>query len=156
MQARATLKLLPSSSDMWVYCYIAFPRLQAMRSARIVHGALLLLAAVTSANSAKCSRLIDGVTTPRSYAEGRYNFFMTLYNMTEQVYAYMPNTRYSGKYTIAKGKLYVVPANSIFRVPVHGKIKASVARYDSIILNSFEGLCLVSFAHTIPRRDRFR
>ncbi|XP_032683549.1 spondin-1 isoform X2 [Odontomachus brunneus] len=66
-----------------------------MRSAKIVHGALLLLAAVTSANSTKCSRLIDGVTTPRSNAEGRYNFFMTLYNRTELVYAYMPNTRYS-------------------------------------------------------------
>ncbi|EFN80621.1 Spondin-1 [Harpegnathos saltator] len=66
-----------------------------MRSGRIVHGALLLLAAVTSANSTKCNRLIDGVTTPRSNAEGRYNFFMTLYNRTELVYAYMPNTRYS-------------------------------------------------------------
>ncbi|XP_014483315.1 PREDICTED: spondin-1 [Dinoponera quadriceps] len=66
-----------------------------MRSARVVQGALLLLAAVTSANSTKCSRFIDGVTTPRSNAEGRYNFFMTLYNRSELVYAYMPNTRYS-------------------------------------------------------------
>ncbi|XP_020284534.1 spondin-1 isoform X2 [Pseudomyrmex gracilis] len=56
---------------------------------------LLLLAAVTSVNSTKCSRLIEGVTMSRSNAEGKFHFFLTLYNRTEQVYAYMPNTRYS-------------------------------------------------------------
>ncbi|XP_011346734.1 spondin-1 isoform X2 [Ooceraea biroi] len=58
-------------------------------------GALLLLVAVTSTNSTKCSRLIDGVTRPRASAEGKYHFFVTLFNRTEHVNDYMPNTRYS-------------------------------------------------------------
>ncbi|XP_012230745.1 spondin-1 isoform X2 [Linepithema humile] len=67
-----------------------------MHNTRIVYySALLLLAAVTSTNSTKCSRLIDGVTTPRSNAEGKYHLFLTLFNRTEVAYAYMPNTRYS-------------------------------------------------------------
>jgi len=64
--------------------------------------ALLLLVAVTSADSTKCSRLIDGVTRPRSIAEGKYHFFMTLFNRTELVNEYMPNSRYSGKYSMLK------------------------------------------------------
>lgn len=95
-------KTVAGSSDIWAYCYAVFPCLQVMRSGRIVHGALLLLAAVTSANSAKCNRLIDGVTAPKSNAEGRYNFVMTQYNRTIYNF-YMPNTRYNGKYTITKG-----------------------------------------------------
>ncbi|EZA49418.1 hypothetical protein X777_11916 [Ooceraea biroi] len=63
-------------------------------------GALLLLVAVTSTNSTKCSRLIDGVTRPRASAEGKYHFFVTLFNRTEHVNDYMPNTRYSGKYSM--------------------------------------------------------
>ncbi|CAL1678080.1 unnamed protein product [Lasius platythorax] len=59
------------------------------------YAALLLLAAVTSTNSTKCSRTIEGTTMSRSNAEGKYHFFMTLFNRTEHVYAYMPNTRYS-------------------------------------------------------------
>lgn len=80
------------------YCYVIFFCLQAMYNTRIVyHGVLLLLAAATSTDSTKCSRTIEGVTMPRSNAEGKYHFFMTLFNRTELVYAYMPSTRYSGK-----------------------------------------------------------
>lgn len=63
----------------------------------LYHGVLLLLAATTSTDSIKCSRIIEGTTAPRSHAEGKYHFYMTLFNRTEIVYAYMPNTRYSGK-----------------------------------------------------------
>lgn len=74
-----------------------FPCSQAMYNARIVcHGILLLLAAA-STDSTKCSHIIEGTTGPRSNAEGKYYFFMTLFNRTELVYAYMPSTRYSGK-----------------------------------------------------------
>ncbi|XP_029663051.1 spondin-1 isoform X3 [Formica exsecta] len=67
-----------------------------MHNIRIMYYvALLLLAAVTSTNSTKCSRTIEGTTGSRSYAEGKYHIFMTLFNRTEIVYAYMPNTRYS-------------------------------------------------------------
>ncbi|XP_019884984.1 spondin-1 isoform X2 [Camponotus floridanus] len=59
------------------------------------YAALLLLVAVTSTNSTKCSRIIEDTTMSRSNAEGKYHFFMTLFNRTEIVYAYMPNTRYS-------------------------------------------------------------
>ncbi|XP_072746118.1 spondin-1 isoform X2 [Anoplolepis gracilipes] len=59
------------------------------------YAALLLLVAVTSTNSTKCPRIIEGTTMSRSNAEGKYHFFMTLFNRTEVVYAYMPNTRYS-------------------------------------------------------------
>ncbi|GAB1861713.1 Spondin-1 [Camponotus japonicus] len=59
------------------------------------YAALLLLVAVTSTNSTKCSRIIESTTMSRSNAEGKYHFFMTLFNRTEIVYAYMPNTRYS-------------------------------------------------------------
>jgi len=63
----------------------------------LYHGVLLLLTATTSTDSIKCSRIIEGTTAPRSHAEGKYHFYMTLFNRTEIVYAYMPNTRYSGK-----------------------------------------------------------
>lgn len=72
--------------------------LQTMYNTRILyHGVLLLLAAITSTDSMKCSRIIEGTTVPRSHAEGKYHFYMMLFNRTEVVYAYMPNTRYSGK-----------------------------------------------------------
>lgn len=61
----------------------------------VYYAALLLLVAVTSTNSTKCSRIIEDTTMSRSNAEGKYHFFMTLFNRTEIVYAYMPNTRYS-------------------------------------------------------------
>ncbi|XP_011873806.1 PREDICTED: spondin-1 isoform X3 [Vollenhovia emeryi] len=68
----------------------------AMYNTRILyHGVLLLLAATTSTDSTKCSRIIEGTTVPRSHAEGKYHFFMTLFNRTEVVYAYMPNTKYN-------------------------------------------------------------
>ncbi|KYN06260.1 Spondin-1 [Cyphomyrmex costatus] len=67
-----------------------------MYNTRIVyHGILLLLAAVTSTDSTKCSRIIEGTTAPRSIALGKYHFFLTLFNRTDIVYAYMPNTRYN-------------------------------------------------------------
>ncbi|KAG5337853.1 SPON1 protein, partial [Acromyrmex heyeri] len=67
-----------------------------MYNTRIVyHGVLLLLAAVTSTDSTKCSRIIEGTTAPRSNAAGKYDFFLTLFNRTDKVYAYMPNTRYN-------------------------------------------------------------
>ncbi|XP_028047535.2 spondin-1 isoform X2 [Monomorium pharaonis] len=61
----------------------------------VYHGVLLLLAAATTTDSTKCSRVIEGTTGPRSNALGRYHFFVTLFNRTDMVYAYMPNTRYS-------------------------------------------------------------
>ncbi|KYN37274.1 Spondin-1 [Trachymyrmex septentrionalis] len=61
----------------------------------VYHGVLLLLAAVTSTDSTKCSRIIEGTTAPRSNAIGKYDFFLTLFNRTDKVYAYMPNTRYN-------------------------------------------------------------
>lgn len=61
------------------------------------YAALLLLAAVTSTDSTKCSRIIEGTTMSHSNAKGKYNFFMTLFNRTDHVYAYMPNSRYNGK-----------------------------------------------------------
>lgn len=67
-----------------------------MYNTRIVyHGVLLLLAVVTSTDSTKCSRIIEGTTAPRSNAVGKYHFFLTLFNRTDIVYAYMPNTRYN-------------------------------------------------------------
>ncbi|XP_050452596.1 spondin-1 isoform X2 [Cataglyphis hispanica] len=66
-----------------------------MHNTGIAYYVALLLLAVTSTNSTKCSRTIEGTTGPRSYAEGKYHLFMTLFNRTEKVYAYMPNTRYS-------------------------------------------------------------
>lgn len=96
------LSILSAFASFWpntINCHVV--RLQAMHSARIAYcAALLLLLAVTSADSAKCSRLIDGVTKPRSIAEGKYHFFMTLFNRTEIVNEYMPNTRYNGKYSV--------------------------------------------------------
>ncbi|XP_011160300.1 spondin-1 isoform X2 [Solenopsis invicta] len=56
------------------------------------YGVLLLLVTATSTDSTKCSRIIEGTTGPRSNAEGKYHFFMTLFNRTET--SYMPNTRY--------------------------------------------------------------
>ncbi|XP_011066221.1 PREDICTED: spondin-1 isoform X5 [Acromyrmex echinatior] len=67
-----------------------------MYNTRIVYyGVLLLLAAVTNTDSTKCSRIIEGTTAPRSNAMGKYDFFLTLFNRTDKVYAYMPNTRYN-------------------------------------------------------------
>ncbi|KYN21402.1 PREDICTED: spondin-1 isoform X3 [Trachymyrmex cornetzi] len=67
-----------------------------MYNTRIVyHGVLLLLAAVTNTDSTKCSRIIEGTTAPRSNAVGKYDFFLTLFNRTDKVYAYMPSTRYN-------------------------------------------------------------
>ncbi|XP_029174565.1 spondin-1 isoform X2 [Nylanderia fulva] len=61
----------------------------------VYYVALLLLAVVTSTNSTKCSRIIEGTTMSRSNAKDKYNFFMTLFNRTEHIYAYMPNTKYN-------------------------------------------------------------
>ncbi|CAL7938661.1 unnamed protein product [Xylocopa violacea] len=66
-----------------------------IKSLRNIRGFLLLLAAVTSTSASKCSRVIDGTTMPRSNAEGKYHLFITLFNRTEMVFSYMPNTRYS-------------------------------------------------------------
>ncbi|XP_018059151.1 PREDICTED: spondin-1 isoform X1 [Atta colombica] len=67
-----------------------------MYNTRIVyHGVLLLFVTVTSTDSTKCSRIIEGTTSPRSNAVGKYDFFLTLFNRTDKVYAYMPNTRYN-------------------------------------------------------------
>ncbi|EGI58135.1 hypothetical protein G5I_13781 [Acromyrmex echinatior] len=69
---------------------------RTMYNTRIVYyGVLLLLAAVTNTDSTKCSRIIEGTTAPRSNAMGKYDFFLTLFNRTDKVYAYMPNTRYN-------------------------------------------------------------
>ncbi|XP_043250558.1 spondin-1 isoform X3 [Colletes gigas] len=62
---------------------------------RAVRSFLLLMAAITSASASKCTRLIDGTTMPRSNAEEKYHLFVTLFNRTEMVYSYMPNTRYT-------------------------------------------------------------
>ncbi|XP_076544630.1 spondin-1 isoform X2 [Osmia lignaria lignaria] len=56
---------------------------------------LLLLMAVCSTSASKCSRLIDGTTMPRSNADEKYHLFITLFNRTETVFSYMPNTRYT-------------------------------------------------------------
>lgn len=89
-------KLLSNENEV-LLCY--FPYFQAMYNTRIVyHGVLLLLAVVTSTDSTKCSRIIEGTTAPRSNAVGKYHFFLTLFNRTDIVYAYMPNTRYNGKH----------------------------------------------------------
>ncbi|CAK9811500.1 SPON1 [Anthophora plagiata] len=62
---------------------------------RDVRSFLLLLVAVTSTSASKCSRLIDGTTMSRSSADGKYHLFVTLFNRTEMIFSYMPNTRYS-------------------------------------------------------------
>ncbi|XP_011694985.1 PREDICTED: spondin-1 isoform X3 [Wasmannia auropunctata] len=75
---------------------IFFGKHLAMCNTRIVcHAALLLLASATYTDSTKCSRIIEGTTGPRSSAEGKYHFFLTLFNRTDVVNNYMPNTRYS-------------------------------------------------------------
>ncbi|XP_033333952.2 spondin-1 isoform X2 [Megalopta genalis] len=66
-----------------------------LKSLRAVRSFLLLLAAITSASASKCNRHIDGTTMPRSNADGKYHLFITLFNRTEMVFSYMPNTRYS-------------------------------------------------------------
>nr|XP_050869660.1 spondin-1 isoform X3 [Vespula vulgaris] len=62
---------------------------------RILYYILLLLAITRSSYSVRCNRIIDGTTRPRSNAEEKYYFFMTLYNRTDIVYAYMPDTKYT-------------------------------------------------------------
>jgi len=80
-----------------------FPYFQMMYNTRIVyHGVLLLFVTVTSTDSTKCSRIIEGTTSPRSNAVGKYDFFLTLFNRTDKVYAYMPNTRYNGKHIYSR------------------------------------------------------
>ncbi|XP_076294317.1 spondin-1 isoform X3 [Lasioglossum baleicum] len=71
---------------------VVLPRLKSLRAVRCF---LLLLAAITSTSALKCNRHIDGTTMPRSNAEGKYHLFLTLFNRTESVFSYMPNTRYS-------------------------------------------------------------
>lgn len=66
-----------------------------LKSLGAVRCFLLLLAEITSITATKCSRHIDGTTMPRSNAEGKYHFFLTLFNRTDTVFSYMPNTRYS-------------------------------------------------------------
>lgn len=44
---------------------------------------------------------------PRSNADGKYHLFITLFNRTEMVFSYMPNTRYSGKSFIVL-KIYIL------------------------------------------------
>ncbi|XP_076643915.1 spondin-1 isoform X2 [Halictus rubicundus] len=66
-----------------------------LKSLRAVRCFLLLLAAITSTSAMKCNRHIDGTTMPRSNAEGKYHLFLTLFNRTETIFSYMPNTRYS-------------------------------------------------------------
>ncbi|XP_076231734.1 spondin-1 isoform X3 [Calliopsis andreniformis] len=66
-----------------------------VKNSRAVYGFLLLLATITSASTSKCSRLIDGTTMARSNAEGKYHLSITLFNRTEMVFSYMPNTRYT-------------------------------------------------------------
>ncbi|KAK9304472.1 hypothetical protein QLX08_004229 [Tetragonisca angustula] len=78
-----------------------------IKSFRDVRSFLLLLAAVTSASASKCSRLIDGTTVPRSNADGKYHLFVTLFNRTEMVFSYMPNTRYT--VTVQSDSVGVLP-----------------------------------------------
>ncbi|XP_053986633.1 spondin-1 isoform X2 [Hylaeus volcanicus] len=66
-----------------------------LKCLRVVRSFLLLLAAITSASASKCTRLIDGTTMPRSNANGKYHLSVTLFNRTEMVFSYMPNTRYT-------------------------------------------------------------
>ncbi|KAK2588182.1 hypothetical protein KPH14_004223 [Odynerus spinipes] len=66
-----------------------------MQLRRSLYCTLLLFAVTRSVNSARCNRMIDGTTRPRSSAEEKYHFFVTLYNRTDTVYAYMPDTRYT-------------------------------------------------------------
>ncbi|XP_033360930.1 spondin-1 isoform X1 [Bombus vosnesenskii] len=66
-----------------------------IKSLRDVRSFLLLLAAVTSTSATKCSRLIDGTTMPRSSAEEKYHLFITLFNRSDMVFSYMPNTKYT-------------------------------------------------------------
>ncbi|XP_076396806.1 spondin-1 isoform X4 [Megachile rotundata] len=68
---------------------------------------LLLLMAICSTNASKCNRLIDGTTMPRSSAEGKYHLFMTLFNRTEMVFSYMPNTRYT--VTVQADTIGIIP-----------------------------------------------
>ncbi|XP_015180153.1 PREDICTED: spondin-1-like isoform X4 [Polistes dominula] len=62
---------------------------------RIISNIILLLIITNGSYSTRCNRMIDGTTRPRSPAEDKYSFFMTLYNRTDIVYAYMPNTKYT-------------------------------------------------------------
>ncbi|XP_017761767.1 PREDICTED: spondin-1 isoform X2 [Eufriesea mexicana] len=78
-----------------------------VKSLRDVRSFLLLLAAVTSTSASKCSRLIDGTTMPRSNADGKYHLFITLFNRTEMVFSYMPNTRYT--VTVQADSMGVIP-----------------------------------------------
>ncbi|KAI4495497.1 hypothetical protein M0802_008711 [Mischocyttarus mexicanus] len=63
---------------------------------RIIYKIVLLLIVTHTSFSTRCNRMIDGTTRPRSPAEDKYSFFMTLYNRTDVVYAYMPDTKYTG------------------------------------------------------------
>ncbi|XP_026668005.1 spondin-1 isoform X4 [Ceratina calcarata] len=76
-------------------------------SLKDIRSLLFLLAAVTSTWASKCSRLIDGTTMPRSNADGKYHMFITLFNRTEMVFAYMPNTRYT--VTVQADSLSIFP-----------------------------------------------
>ncbi|XP_031770909.1 spondin-1 isoform X4 [Apis florea] len=78
-----------------------------IRSLRDIRRFLLLLAAITSTNALKCSRLIEGTTMPRSNADGKYHLFITLFNRTEMVFSYMPNTRYS--VTVQADRMGIIP-----------------------------------------------
>ncbi|XP_035717561.1 spondin-1-like isoform X3 [Vespa mandarinia] len=62
---------------------------------RILYYILLLFAITHSSYSVRCNRVIDGTTRPRSEAKEKYSFFMTLYNRSDTVYAYMPDTKYT-------------------------------------------------------------
>ncbi|XP_076168911.1 spondin-1 isoform X2 [Ptiloglossa arizonensis] len=66
-----------------------------LKCLRAVHNFLLLLATIRSASASKCTGLIDGTTMPRSSADGKYHLFVTLFNRTEMVFSYMPNTKYT-------------------------------------------------------------
>lgn len=44
---------------------------------------------------------------PRSNADGKYHLFITLFNRTEMVFSYMPNTRYS--VTVQADRMGIIP-----------------------------------------------
>lgn len=54
---------------------------------------LLLVIAVVS-NSMKCNRKPDGITVPHSTVGNKFRIIMSNYNRTENLNAYMPNTKY--------------------------------------------------------------
>ncbi|XP_066589883.1 spondin-1 isoform X2 [Prorops nasuta] len=69
---------------------------------------ILLIFMGTGSVSGRCNRMIPGSIGERSPAEDKYSIYVTIFNRTEMVTAYMPNTKYS----------LTIDANSMGTIPL--------------------------------------